>query len=153
MRRPRSRGFSLPELLLLIVVLAIGLAGILLVINFTVGNSADPVLRKQALAAAESMMEEIMLQPFAVTGAAPAPTQANRQSFDDVRDYNGFSTTGIYAIDGVSPIAGLGSYTLSVAVANAALGAVPAADSLRVTVTVTGPNTNYVLEGYKTRYP
>ena len=147
------RGFTLAELLLLIVVLAIGLVGILLLFNTVVVGSPEPMVRKQAMAAAESMMEEILLQPFAVTGAALPPTQANRQNFDDVRDYNGFSTTGIHAIDGVAPLPGLGNYNLSVSVALAALGSIPAADSLRVTITVTGPLVNYVLEGYKLSYP
>jgi MSHA pilin protein MshD len=148
-----ARGFTLVEVLLLIVVLAIGLAGILVVVNATVVASAEPLVRKQAMAAAESMLEEILLQPFAIVGAAPAPTQANRASFDDVRDYDGFATAGIYAIDGAAPIAGLGAYNLSVAVALAALGSVPAADALRVTVTVTGPNFAYALDGYKLAYP
>jgi MSHA pilin protein MshD len=107
------------------------------------------------MAAAESMMEEVLLQPFnnPPGGFSGAATQANRQNFDDARDYNGFNTSGIYAIDGGTPITGLEAYNLQVAVVNAALGAVPAADSLRVTVTVTGPRITYVLEGYKLNYP
>ncbi len=149
----RARGFTLAELLLLIIVLAIALGGILIVFNTAVVGSPEPMVRKQAMAAAESMLEEILLQPFAAGGWSGAPTQANRQSFDDVRDYAGFATTGIYAIDGVAPIAGLEAYNLAVGVAGAALASVAAADSLRVTVTVVGPRITYVLEGYKLSYP
>ena len=151
----RARGFTLPELLLLIVVLAIALVGLVLVFNTATAGSADPLLSKQAMAAAESMMEEVLLQPFhnPPGGFSGAAIQANRQNFDDARDYNGFNTSGIYAIDGGTPITGLEAYNLQVAVVNAALGAVPAADSLRVTVTVTGPRITYVLEGYKLNYP
>lgn len=148
-------GFSLPELLLLIVVFAIGLAGVLLVFNTAVLGSPEPIVRKQAMAAAESMLEEVLLMPFdnPSGGWSGAATQANRANFDDVQDYNGFSTTGIHAIDGSSPIAGLDTYSLSVSVANAALGSVPAADALRVTVTVVGPRISYALDGYKVKLP
>jgi MSHA pilin protein MshD len=151
----RARGFTLPELLLLIIVLAIALVGVVLVINTATAGSADPLLSKQAMAAAESMMEEVLLQPYTVQGTAPSPRdQTTRASFDDAQDYNGFATTGIYAIDNsATPIPGLEGYNLAVTVLPTALGSVPAADSLRVTVTVTGPRITYVLEGYKLNYP
>jgi MSHA pilin protein MshD len=85
-------------------------------------------------------------------GWSGAATPANRQNFDDVLDYAGFATTGIYAITG-APIAGLETYTLSTTIAGTALGPVANTDSLRVTVTVTAPNTSIVLEGYKINVP
>ena len=73
--------------------------------------------------------------------------------FDNVSDYNGFSMgPGITDISG-NAITGLGSYSASVAVAQQALGAIPAAESLLVTVTVTGPsNITVKLDGYRVRY-
>jgi MSHA pilin protein MshD len=73
--------------------------------------------------------------------------------FDNVSDYNGLVIgPGITDIAGAA-IPGLGAYTATVAVANQALGAVPAADSLLITVTVTGPgDTTVVLNGYRLRY-
>jgi MSHA pilin protein MshD len=73
--------------------------------------------------------------------------------FDNVSDYNGLVIgPGITDITGAA-IPGLGAYTATVAVANQALGAVPAADSLLITVTVTGPgDTTVVLNGYRVRY-
>jgi MSHA pilin protein MshD len=62
--RRRSRGFSLIELIVFIVVVGVGLAGVLAVLNFTVRNSADPMLRKNMLSIAETLMEEVQLQPF-----------------------------------------------------------------------------------------
>jgi MSHA pilin protein MshD len=148
-----ERGFTLFEVLLLIVVLAVGLAGILVAINTNVAASADPMVRKQAMAAAESMMEEILLMPFGnpTGGWSGATTQANRVNFDDVSDYNGLNTTGIYTIDNTA-VSGLSGYNLSVSVTSAALSTVPATDSKLVQVTVTGPNFSYVLEGYKLNY-
>jgi MSHA pilin protein MshD len=74
--------------------------------------------------------------------------------YDNVSDYNGFSMIGILDLTGAA-IAGLGSYTASVTVANQALGAIPASDALLITVTVLGPtgtNTTVVLHGYRVRY-
>jgi MSHA pilin protein MshD len=138
----KARGFSLPELLLLLVVLGIGLAGILSVINQLVIRSVDPMLQKQAMAVAESMMEEVLLQS--------ATAQANaggRQNFNDVFDYNGFNTGGIRTIDGTA-IAGLEGYNLSVAVKAASLNGVP---TIQVTVIVSG-RADFVLDGYKFAY-
>lgn len=63
-RRRPQRGFSLIELIVFIVVVGVGLAGVLAVLNFTVRNSADPMLRKNMLSIAETLMEEVQLQPF-----------------------------------------------------------------------------------------
>lgn len=151
-RRRRVRGFTLAEIILLIVVLAVAFTGIALLYQSTLRGSADPQVRKQSIAIAESLMDEILAQPFnnPPGGFSGAATQANRPLFDDVRDYNGFATTGIFAIDG-TPIGGLGGYNVSVTVANTALGAAPAADSLQVTVSVTAPlaGFGFALDGYK----
>ena len=80
--------------------------------------------------------------------------------YDNVNDYNGFSMgPGITDITGAA-IAGLGGYTvMPVTVTGQAFGAfgggraIPAADSLLITVTVTGPgNTTATLHGYRVRY-
>jgi MSHA pilin protein MshD len=74
-----------------------------------------------------------------------------------VNDYHGYSMTGITDVTGTA-IAGLGAYTASVTVAGQAIAtvpAVPASDSLLITVTVLGPpgsNTKVVLDGYRVRY-
>jgi MSHA pilin protein MshD len=61
--RPNQRGISLIELIMFIVIVSVALAGILLVMNVTARSSADPLIHKQALAIAESMLEEIELMP------------------------------------------------------------------------------------------
>jgi len=73
--------------------------------------------------------------------------------FDNVSDYNGFSMgPGITDLTGAA-VAGLGGYSAAVTVANQGLAAVAPADSLLITVTVTGPgNTTVVLHGYRLRY-
>jgi MSHA pilin protein MshD len=47
-----------------IAIVGMALAGVLVVYNQAVRGSADPLVRKQALAAAESLLNEVLLQPF-----------------------------------------------------------------------------------------
>jgi len=78
---------------------------------------------------------------------------------DNVNDYNTFSMTGMTDISG-TPITGLGEYTVVVGVAGQAFAAfgggraIPVADSLLVSVTVTRPagNVSVTLHGYRVRY-
>lgn len=62
--RHNQRGISLVELIMFIVIVGVALAGILLVLNVTTKGSADPLVHKQALAIAESLLEEVELMPF-----------------------------------------------------------------------------------------
>jgi MSHA pilin protein MshD len=119
-----QRGISLIELIMFIVIVSVALAGILLVMNTTTKSSADPLINKQALAIAESLLEEVELMPFtycdpddanaanataATTAQCPAAsgvggvenmgpeageTRGSATPFDNVNDYNGFSMAG-----------------------------------------------------------
>ncbi|MCK9381251.1 MAG: type II secretion system GspH family protein [Sulfuritalea sp.] len=60
----RQRGLTLVELIVFIVIVSVALAGVLTVFSVTVKSSADPMIRKQMLAIAEAVLEEVMLQPF-----------------------------------------------------------------------------------------
>ncbi len=60
----RHGGLTLIELIVFIVIVSVGLAGILAVFNVVVKNSADPVIRKDMLSIAEALLEEVELQPF-----------------------------------------------------------------------------------------
>lgn len=157
--RTRQRGISLIELIMFIVIVGAALAGLLLVMNVTEKGSSDPLIRKQALAVAQSLLEEIELQDFnPATGAiSPNPvTPANRATqYHVVRDYAGFTTAGIYTVDNI-PITGLGSYNIqSVTVTNATLGSITSAsgNAVLITVTVTDPQGNSMqVSGYRTAY-
>ncbi len=62
--RRKSLGASLVELVVFIVIVSAAVAGIIGVISITTQSSADPLIRKQALAIAEAVLEEVQLQPF-----------------------------------------------------------------------------------------
>lgn len=64
LERRRSRGLSLVELIMFIVIVGAAVAGIIGMIGIATKSSADPMIRKQALAIAEAMLEEVRLQPF-----------------------------------------------------------------------------------------
>ena len=153
--RSSSAGITLIEVLVFIVVVSVGIAGLLAAFDVNVRNSADPMVRKQLVAAAESMLDEILSQPITGNGVHPAATQASRAAslFDEVDDYAGFTSIGIYAIDGVTPISGLSAYSLSVAVdATATLPGVPAGALRMITVSVAGNGENFSLSGYRSNY-
>lgn len=157
MRCEAQSGFSLVEVIIFIIIVSVALAGVLGVMNLTILHSADPLIRKQSIAVAESLLEEIEQQNFSnPTGGyscAATCTQADRARMDDVSDYDKFSTNGIYPIDSAVLIPGLTAYNVSVSVTGAALGGIAATDSKLITVTVTGPDgVSVAIAGYRTNY-
>ena len=148
-----QRGFTLLELIIFIVVVSAGLAGILSVMNTVVKSSADPMLRKQSIAIAESMLEEVLLKDYTNTLGA----QNGRANWNLVSDANGYTSTGITDPQG-NAITGLEKYSVAVSVAlatasdNTQLAALTPA-AYKVTVTVTDPGANTVkLVGYRASY-
>lgn len=150
----RQRGVTLIELVVFIIIIGVALAGVLSVFNVTTRSSADPVVAKQGLAVAESLLEEILLKDFAnATYPAACPVTCVRPSFDDVQDYNAYATTGVFTVDGIA-IPALADYNVSVSVTTpaAAMAGIVAANIRQVTVTVTRGGQSYALTGYKFNY-
>lgn len=151
----KQRGVSLIELILFIVIISIAVAGILLVMNNVVGHSADPLVRKQALAVAESLLEEIELQGISGVNASAGAVNADRTAYDNVFNYHGYSSSGgVKSMDGAMTIVGLDNYNVtSVTVANtpASWGgiAITPGSAVLITVQVTGPGGPIELNGYR----
>ena len=142
----RSRGMTLMELIQAIVIISVGLTGVLVAFNQAVFASADPMVRKQMLAIAEEMMEEITLKPYA-TPAGAAPVGCARTGFANLGAYNGYSAAGVCDIDGTA-IPTLTTYKVSVAEDVHALPNGVAAT--RIVVTVTHGTETLTLTGYRT---
>jgi MSHA pilin protein MshD len=117
----RQKGVTLVELVVFIVIVSVALVGVLKVLDITNRGSADPLVRKQALSIAESLLMEIQQQPFtfcdpddanAATATSatdctnsqdkggsalnnPTPSSESRYSstdpMDNVADYGGFT--------------------------------------------------------------
>ena len=177
----REQGLSLIELLLFITVVGIALSAMLNVFVTATMASADPMVRRQQLAIAESLLREVQLMPFtwcdpddanAATAAnAAGCTQAEAVGaeggesrygptnyFDNVNDFNLFSMTGIRDVTNTA-VTGLAGYTASVRVAVASLDSVTGGEALKITVTVVDPRDNpsnppnaISLQGWRTRY-
>lgn len=148
----RPRGFTLIEVLIFIVVVSVAMAGILLVMNTSVAASADPVVRKQALALAESLLEEILLKSYDNPVGGDTSSGANRSLYDDIQQYNNYrTTTGMTDRFGV-PIPALAAYNYNPAVTVVSSTDLTGVPAFRVTVTVTGPRTTLTLMGYRSNY-
>ena len=172
-----ERGFSLIELLVFIVVVGIAVTGVVSVYSLNARSSADPMVRKQAAAIAESLLEEVLAKPYtycdpddanAETASSPAgcatmaetamvaeagETRSGLTPFDNVNDYHGFSMAVIRDLND-DDVDGLGGYSAAIQVQPAgAFNGIPAGETLLVTVTVSGPGNHSVsLSGYRTRY-
>jgi MSHA pilin protein MshD len=148
-RPPNSKrsGFTLLEIIVTLVVVSIAATALMSVFSSTVRTSADPMIQQQAVSIAEAYMEEILLKDFAV---GPGSTRA---TFDDVLDYNGLTDVGARDQND-NAIAGLGAYTVAVAVAGGSLNGIVPGDSLRIDITVSHAlmTGNLLLSGYRTNY-
>lgn len=175
----RQRGLTLVELVIFIVVISVGLAGILGVMNLSMLHSTNPMLRKQQVAIAESLLEEIESKPFtwcdpddanvstatstsgcATTIQGLAPTSGESRSsqlqpYDNVGDYNDFKmSAGILNPADGSAITTLAGYQASVSISQAgtALGLTDNTAALRIDVSVTAPDgSSFTLTGYRSR--
>jgi MSHA pilin protein MshD len=125
--RCRQHGATLIELIVFIVIVGVALTGMLTVLNLTGRTGADPMIRKQMLAIAEGLMEEVAAQPFTwcdpddptaatannvtvfctlpveAIGPEAGETRLLNPPFDNVNDYNGCGP-GVAACDLVSRI-------------------------------------------------
>ena len=149
-RHRNFRGFTLIELIVAMVVISVALVGVMSVINLTVLHSADPVLRQQSIAIAESYMEEISLKNYT---DPDTDGEGSRALFDDVDDYNGLNDHGARDQNGRA-ISGLESYSVRVSVSPQSYGpsgmVVP---GLRIDINVTNlGGENLTLTGYRANY-
>ena len=156
-------GVSLIEAVLFIVIVSVALVVVLKAFDIANQGSADPVLRRQALAIAQSLLDEISAKPFGsaatdvtADGYTAGPlNSATRANADDIDDYDGYDQTGITTLNN-APLTGLESYQVHVDVdpiTAGELGSVPVANAYRITVTVTDPSgAQLLLAGYRANY-
>jgi len=142
-------GVTLVELIIAIVFVAAVVGGLASVLAGVTRASADPVVQRQMLAIAESMMEEVMLKPY-----AEGSGQGGRAQFDDIWDFNGYSAKPVTDIEG-TPLPGLDRYAVSVSVdaleAGGLTGIGTAGDAARIRVTVRNGDDSLTLTGWRTR--
>jgi MSHA pilin protein MshD len=151
MSMQRQTGTTLIELVIAIVIISIAASAILMVFTTTVGSSADPMIRHQAVAIAEAYLEEIALRSFADPDGVDG--EASRDLYDDVDDYNGLVDAGARDQFG-NAIAGLGDYTVTVAVAaSSALPSIASTDLFLISVTITHTaNIDFTVSAYRANF-
>lgn len=170
--RRGAAGLSLIEVVVFLVVMAIGLVVMLQLFSQLNRGSVDPLIRKQALSIAAALLEEVQLQPFTfcdpgdanvytatgspgggctvdeVLGVEGGETRYADPRFDNVSDYHGFAMAqgAIRTIDDPTPIPLLADYSVSVTMAAIAPNEVGAGvgptEALRITVVATHGPTN-----------
>ncbi len=150
MTKWHHQGFTLIELLIFIVVVSAGLAGILSVMNTSVKSSADPMVRKQTVAIAESLLEEILQKSY-TNDPVDGDTGTTRAQFDDVDQYAGYTTTAGITDPLGAAIPSLSAYNIAPAVA-VTTTTLDGVGVKVITVSVTGPQGVIRLIGYRGNY-
>jgi MSHA pilin protein MshD len=142
-----NQGFTLVELIVSIVVVSIALGGVLMVMNHTTAHSADPMLQHQAVAIAESYLEEVLLHAYSDPDGIGG--EGARRLFDDLGDYDGLTDVGARDQNGTA-IAGLEAYTVFIDIADVTLNGVACK---KATVQVShSADVDLTLSGYRTNY-
>jgi MSHA pilin protein MshD len=179
--RLRQRGMTIVELVMFIVIVGIALAGIVQVFSLGTRFSADPLRRKQAIAIAESLLEEVEQARFTYCDPSDANAETARSAadcattpevvgredpaqarpYDNVNDYVTAYSSAQHAFDngaGVLTDASgtaipVSGYSATVSIVQEGFGGIAtAADVLRISVTVNYDGDSITLEGYRTRY-
>ena len=159
-----QKGFSLVEMIVVIVVLAVALTGVTLAINETVKQSPKPLIQTRAMELAQTYLDEILAKRFdeqsgqggiprcdSTDNAAQSCSNTmgdeeggNRQLFDDVDDYHNLNNMPPVTASG-NTLNVYNSYRVQVNVAYAG-GDLGLANrtAKRITVTVTTPLGNTI---------
>ena len=149
-QRFNINGFTLIEIIVTIVVLAVAATALLSVFTSTVGSSANPVIQQQAISIAEAYIEEILLKDF--NDPDGSGVEADRADFDDVRDYDGITNAAVSDQNG-NAITELDDYEVTVNVVGEAFNGIAAANSLRIDISVNHPAIDPItISGYRTNY-
>ena len=136
MTQRSQRGVTLVELIVALVLAGVVMSGIWTAWTLMVTRSANPLVSRQQLAIAQSLLREIELQPL--PGTAVAAALPGRTGFASILDYNGLVMNGITDVEGAT-VPGLGGYGASIGVVARALAGVPQSDGWWITVDVSGP--------------
>ena len=157
----QARGFTLIELVVVIVVLAVALTGVTLAINQAVQHSPDALVQTRAMELAQTYLDEIYSKRYdelsgqgglprcdssdtnaqACSNTLGSEEGSNRLLFDDVDDYDGLNEQPPTSIVDGSNLNNYDSYGVQVAVvyAGSELGFSSNRRAKRITISITTP--------------
>lgn len=159
----RQLGLSLIELVMFVAIVGMSVAAILVVYNTAIKGSADPMVRKQAIAVAESLLGEVLMQPFTWCDPQDAANDPNNPPTSGAsctggvaasQDKNGgalgpvpASESRFSASDPFDNVADYNGYTMTSGIYSLDNGTTPIAglDAYSATVTVTRAGTVFGL--------
>ncbi len=130
-------GVTLIELIVFIIIVSVGLAGVLSSLNISAKGSADPLPPKQALAIADALLEEILLKSYSDPDGTDGET--TRGTYDDVDDFDVPDDATATAIS--TDLGGTAlptGYSASVEISSVSIGS-PAIAMRQITVSVSYP--------------
>jgi len=139
-----QRGVTLIELIIAMALGAVILTSMWSAWTLLAVRSADPLVARQQLAIAQSLLREIELQPL--PGSATVAATPGRTGYASIADYNGLVMNGIRDAEGQA-IAGLEAYGARVTVSAMALAGVPAGQGFWIGVDISGPGGEHLLLG------
>lgn len=155
--RRRSRGVTLVELVISIVVISIALTALLGSFSLSAGRSADPLWQSKATQLAQAYLDEIIAMRFqenspveggAVSGCAISGNEADETSrilFDDVDDYHGLNEQARF-LDNTVPTSYVGyQVAVTVTCADAAGNTGGLVNSKLITLQITSPTGQQLL--------
>jgi len=143
--KSQQAGATLIELIISIVIISTALAGVLGIINLTVLHSSDPIVQQQAIAIAESYIEEITALPTEDPDGIDG--EIDRNLFDNVNDYNNHNDMGVVDQDG-NAVSALANYNVSILIADQTINGLVGMRQITVTVQRLGV-VNISLVSYK----
>lgn len=167
------RGFTLIEIIVLIVFISIALLGVLSAYLHAMRTSSDPMIAIRAVELGQAYLDEILAKRFdensgqggvprcdstdpgalACTLVAGTEGEATRADFDDVDDYHDPVDTAPTDINGIA-LANYASYLVAIAVAYAGADVgLGANGAKRITVTVTSPKGHtFNIDAYRVNF-
>jgi MSHA pilin protein MshD len=150
-----QHGFTLIELIVIVIVISIVAIALLGVFTTGVARSADPMLDMQAIGIAQGYLDEALLKEFddpTVAESGTCEALETRPTYDDVQDYDCVNDTGGALDQYGNPLAGLADYNVDVNVNAAALGGL-AVQQVDVIVTHDDQGSlNITLTGFRANY-
>jgi len=153
----RPRGVTLVELIVFMVIVGVAMAGLFAAFNTITKGSADPQVRKQVLAIAESLMEEVQLMPFTIcdpddpnaptatvaadcTGGANGPNDESRLVSGNLGPETGTSVGGAegrYASPQFDNVSDYHGFAMGPGILNLAMANVDGLEAYSASITVT----------------